>query len=201
MKVKDKCGTSVTARSIWYTYRRKSKKVKQKFIDYGDYRKFILDYHKAIVNECVVNRFEYKAPCRLGTFKIAKKKHCFVINPNTNKINQKYVMIDWKETKLLWSKKPELKGKNYIYYTNKHTGGFYFKWEWSRTIAAFQNMNFYLFTPVKNAYKFLSKVIMEDPNYDALLATKSQKRLYIENEIIKNEYYEQLKRSNPQNSN
>ena len=170
---KEVCGTAVTARSIFYIYRRKAKALKHKTLLYGEYRKFIQDYHEMIVEECIENNFEYVAPCRLGTFKIAKKKLLYILDENDN-IEKKYLIIDWKSTKEMWKKVPEKFGKKFIYYTNKHTGGYYFKWEWNKNTAAFHNMDFYMFTPTKYNRRKLSTKIMNTENYDAYEGVRKQ---------------------------
>lgn len=175
-QVKNRTGTACTARHIFYTYRKKCKKAKLKHLEYGRYRQFILDYHAEIIRECTEEKFEYKAPCRLGTFKIVKKKLVFVINEKTGGIDQKYTMIDWVKTKTLWEKNPAVIGKRYIYFTNPHTNGYYFKWEWSRNIAQFRNRDYYIFLPLYTNRKKLYNKIMEDPkSYDAYMGTPSVK--------------------------
>lgn len=178
--VKNRVGTEYTARHIFYAYRKKAKKAKLPFIPYGDFRRFMLDFHAEIVRECTENKFEFKAPSRLGTFKIAKKKICFTINEKTNTIDQKYVMIDWAKTKEMWTKNPKSKeNKKFIFFTNRHTNGYYFKWEWSRRIAAFHNADYYIFLPLITVRGTLYETIMKDPaNYDAYMAVPSKKSMY-----------------------
>lgn|SRR3990167_9727720 len=160
--------TCISGRHMFHHYRRICKKQKVKYLKTSEeFNDLLTDFHDAVVHECLYNRFEYKAFERLGIFRIAKKKHVFVIDEPSNKINRKYVMIDWAETYKLWKNKPELKGKRYIYFTNKDTGGYYFKWEWSSKIAKFMNQNFYIFRPVKQGKKKLNKAITTITNYDA----------------------------------
>lgn len=159
--------TADTARNFFYHYRRNAKKLKHKRMSYGDYRNFILKYHQLIADEIINHKFEYKPPFRLGTFRIAKKKHLFLIDEPTGRLNKRYIMVDWNRTLKLWKEKPELKGKTYNYHTNPETGGYYFKWEWSRRIAQFRNMHYYGFAPIGSNKHKLTKAIKQDTKYDA----------------------------------
>lgn len=162
----DRIGTTLPARSFFYHYRREAKKLKQKVLSNGDYRKFIMEYHQLIADECINNKFEYKPPCRLGTFRIAKKKNLFLLDEN-GEIDKRYVVIDWAKTKAIWAKYPEKKGKKFIFFDNKHTAGYYFRWEWSRATAFFHNMDYYIFYPVIYNKKKLNKKIITTENFDA----------------------------------
>jgi hypothetical protein len=172
MKIQ-RTGTALPARSFFYHYRRNAKKLKHKRLTNGQYRDFILEYHELITDECVNHRFEYKPPCRLGIFRIAKKKHIFVLDEK-DEIVKKFVMIDWVETKKLWAKYPERFGKKFIFYTNPHTAGYYFRWEWSREIAAFHNMHYYFFIPTRQNKMKLHDKIMSTENYDAYEGVRKQ---------------------------
>lgn len=100
------------------------------------YKEVMKEFFELLSQKIIREKYVFRMPYRLGTIRITKEK---------TKIGSKGA-IDHNATKRL--------GKT-IYHTNKHTGGFFFKWKWfsNRFYTHFKNSSFYSFTPVRDPGK------------------------------------------------
>lgn len=102
-----------------------------------------------------IDRKRFSFPYTLGTHRIKKRKL-------SSRIHHK---VDFAKTKELGVT---------VFYTNKHTNGYYFKWYWDKEYCRFKNKSYYSFEITKKNKGLLSREIMrcsKDPyikDYDAL---------------------------------
>lgn len=138
-----------TIYDFYDSYPLKDKIDKKLFIE------IIKTFFHEVFKKIAVDRKRYSFPYTLGTHRIKKKKLNSRIKPKLN-----------------FSKTKELGVK--VYYTNKHTNGYYFRWYWDKEYCRFKNKSFYIFDITKKNKGLLSKEIFRcsrDPyikDYDAL---------------------------------
>jgi len=113
------------------------------------------DFFKESFNKVLIDRKRFTFPYTLGTHRIKKRKLTIKTKPK----------LDFQKTKRLGVK---------VYFTNKHTNGYYFRWYWDKEYCRFRNKKFYGFDITKTNKALLGKEIMrcsKDPfikDYDAL---------------------------------
>ena len=126
------------------------------------YGKVIEFFHSNIVDEIMLDNFEYKIPSRLGTLTIRKRKPKLRFDDNGKLINT--MPIDWKATRELWDEDEECKKqKKLVRHLNEHTNGYVPFWNYSVNTATFKNKSVYKFKPTRTIKRQLSK-ILKDPN-------------------------------------
>lgn len=100
-------------------------------VDWVIYRNVWKDLTKILVEEMLINNYEWKFPCGLGSLQINKYKPKLRIKDN--KLYTKNLKIDWKETKVLWESDLEAKEKKLkVYHTNSHTDGYKIVYSWRK---------------------------------------------------------------------
>ncbi|HUS90097.1 MAG TPA: hypothetical protein VMW91_12175 [Desulfosporosinus sp.] len=55
--------------------------------------------------------------------------------------------ICWAKTKALWREKPELTGKQFIYFMNFHSDQYIYRFRWAKTISRVKFLSIYRFKP------------------------------------------------------
>jgi len=99
----------------------------------------------------------------LGVFAVVGKKVRVKIDEETGKVRG--LMVNWKATNELWASNPELRRKEYVYYTNDHTNGVKYNLVWWKTNMNIGNKHLYSFTFCKPLRKELSASINEGKEY------------------------------------
>lgn len=100
-------------------------------VNWVTYRNVWKDITKELINEMVINNYEWKFPCGLGSLGIKKYKKKLRIKDG--KLNTKNLQIDFKETELLWKEDSDARDKKIkIYYNNKHTDGYKVVYFWNK---------------------------------------------------------------------
>lgn len=108
-----------------------------------NYYKVIDLYCKFLANKLLLGK-RVTLPNIMGSLCFLGKKANFKFDENGN---IKGLPINWGETNKLWKDKPELKGKNYVYFTNEHTEGYIYSLKWSYKLARGKYKPLYVFTP------------------------------------------------------
>lgn len=147
---------------FYYHYRTYRKGIINKPL----YRLIIKDFFKELVNY-IYKGILIDLPNGLGGFYIQKYKQKISIDKNDNAYHKGYSVVDWKNTNLLWKDNPELRGKTYLFYENKHTDGYKFKLSKIKFKKAFLN-KIYNFVPSITFKRDLAKIIFNDPYRDFL---------------------------------
>ena len=88
-------------------------------VDKQTYRKICDEFNNLLIEEILINSGEIRLPYRLGTIRIKKSKMKY---DDKNKLK-----IDWAASKKL--------GKR-IYHLNDHTGGYKYRFYWSKGVVA-----------------------------------------------------------------
>lgn len=73
--------------------------------------------------------------------------------------------VNWKETNLLWASNPELRGTDFVYYTNDHTNGVKYNLVWWKTDMKIGNKYLYSFTFCKPMKRALSEKLFQGKEY------------------------------------
>jgi len=142
------------------------RKISKNPVLYKKYAKVISEFNKEISRAIVEDSYEYRIPYRIGYLRIKKFKTHFILDNNGN-IKVNYLKPNWEATKKLWLENEQCKkDKKIVYHTNKHTGGFYFKWFLDKRTTNVRNMYVYAFYPSRYNQRLLSKTIKTKENID-----------------------------------
>ena len=100
------------------------------------------EFNKLLIDEILINSEEVRLPYRLGTLRIKKSKMKY---DDKNKLK-----IDWAASKKL--------GKR-IYHLNDHTGGYKYRFYWTKGIV--KNITAYSFIPTRTNTRRLASILKD----------------------------------------
>ena len=147
-------------KELFIYYKQKTKKP----VDYKMFTEVIKTFNKQFVQELYDGTY-LNLPHNVGNMYIKKYKPQYKFNEEGELTNSgQNNMIDYKATKELWAKHPELTHKQRVFYTNDHTDGFKFKIIWKQ--GSVQNIYIYNFVPAKSLRRNLAQYIRNNPNKD-----------------------------------
>lgn len=127
----------ITKAYDWYKRDKKSVPLTRK-----QYASLIKEFFLFLRDMIFDDGILFEMPFKLGSLQIVGVKD----KPRTYGNGQIFgVAINWQETRKLWEEKPELKGKQYIYYTNAHTNGYRYKFFWAKHKVPYSSKNLYVF--------------------------------------------------------
>mgnify|MGYP003150369870 CR=1 FL=1 len=109
-------------------------------VDKSLYQTICDEFNKLLIDEILINSEEMRLPYRLGTIRIKKSKMKY---DDKNKLK-----IDWATSKKL--------GKR-IYHLNDHTGGYKYKFYWTKGIV--KNITAYSFIPTRTNTRRLASIL------------------------------------------
>jgi hypothetical protein len=140
----------------YYNYYTKEYSSLQKYnIDKSLYRKIVKDFNTLIINEIVVNNYEFNLPNKLGKIFLRKFKPTLKIQ---NNVLVNHNPPDFKKTRELWDKDPEAKEKKILVrHLNKHTKGFIFVVKYSTGKANYKNKSVYDFSIIREVKQLINK--------------------------------------------
>lgn len=133
---------SYTITDYYLSYKDYIEEGTQYDVDYTTFRNIVSDYFKYIRDEVMLNSKEVKLPCRLGTLQIVKHQ--------PKEYTGKSLRWDWKSTREL--------GKP-VYYLNDHTGGFKYRFHWSKQGCILKNKSKYMFVACRTNKRSLCVII------------------------------------------
>lgn len=100
----------------------------------------------------------------LGVLGIRGRKVEARIDEETGHI--KKLHVDWKATKELWERRPDLKeAKHLVFYMNEHTNGVRYAVKWIKDKTKLINKTFYKFVPCRANKRQLAKLIKDGKEY------------------------------------
>tara|TARA_B100000519_G_scaffold195617_1_gene200873 strand:- start:62 stop:526 length:465 start_codon:yes stop_codon:yes gene_type:complete len=111
-------------------------------VDKQTFRKICDEFNKLIIDEILVNSEEVRLPYRLGTIRVKKSKMKY---DDKNKLK-----IDWAASRKL--------GKR-IYHLNDHTGGYKYRFYWTKGIV--KNITAYSFIPTRTNTRTLASILKD----------------------------------------
>ena len=111
-------------------------------VDKKLFRKICDDFNRMLIEEILLNSEEVRLPYRLGTVRIKKSKMKY---DDKNKLK-----IDWAASKKL--------GKR-IYHLNDHTGGYKYRFYWTKGII--KNITAYSFIPTRTNTRTLAGILKD----------------------------------------
>jgi hypothetical protein len=112
------------------------------------------EVNRRIMEVIIKENLHFLMPYNLGKISVMMKKMDPITKMDDGKINRP---INWKETNKLWADRPELHGKNFIYHTNNHTGGYIAMFKWVKRTGYLKNALSYGFDAVKDASRMVAK--------------------------------------------
>lgn len=118
------------------------------FISFDEYLLITGDFYKDLINKVIVYSRTVLLPNRMGSL-VVKKKRPKIINKST-------VSIDWEATNKY--------GKQ-IRYSNDHTKGFKFRFNWNKFECMCVNRSLYRLVLSRANKRFLAKCIKEGTDY------------------------------------
>jgi len=120
----------------------KNNTIKELQVDKKIYRNICDEFNKLFLDEILINAEEMRLPCRLGTLKVKKSKMKY---NDKNKLK-----IDWAASKKV--------GKR-IYHLNDHTGGYKYRFYWTKGIV--KNITAYSFIPTRTNTRKLASILKD----------------------------------------
>ena len=111
-------------------------------VDKKLFRKICDDFNRMLIEEILLNSEEVRLPYRLGTVRIKKSKMKY---DDKNKLK-----IDWAASRKL--------GKR-IYHLNDHTGGYKYRFYWTKGII--KNITAYSFIPTRTNTRTLASILKD----------------------------------------
>ena len=111
-------------------------------VDKQTFRKICDEFNKLIIDEILINSEDVRLPYRLGTIRIKKSKMKY---DDKNKLK-----IDWAASRKL--------GKR-IYHLNDHTGGYKYRFYWTKGIV--KNITAYSFIPTRTNTRTLASILKD----------------------------------------
>jgi hypothetical protein len=111
-------------------------------VDKKLFRKICDDFNRMLIEEILLNSEEVRLPYRLGTVRIKKSKMKY---DDKNKLK-----IDWAASRKL--------GKR-IYHLNDHTGGYKYRFYWTKGIV--KNITAYSFIPTRTNTRNLASILKD----------------------------------------
>ncbi len=144
-----------------YAYYRKTRQNKE---NYAKFSKILKTFNKKLV-EHAHNADYLTLPYKLGDIYVKKYKptYKFKEDGSIDTFGQPGI-VDFKATKELWEKYPELKHKQRVLYDNSHTDGFKFKIHWRR--GNVKNVTIYNFRPARYFKRGLAEYLRRNPNQE-----------------------------------
>lgn len=116
--------------------------IKELQVDRKLFRKICDEFNKLLIDEILINSEEIRLPYRLGTLKVKKSKMKY---DDKNKLK-----IDWAASR---------KSKKKIYHLNDHTGGYKYRFYWSKGIV--KNISAYSFIPTRTNTRTLASILKD----------------------------------------
>ena len=111
-------------------------------VDRSLYQTICDEFNKLLIDEVLISSEEIRLPYRLGTIRIKKSKMKY---DDKNKLK-----IDWAASKKL--------GKR-IYHLNDHTGGYKYKFYWTKGVV--KNITAYSFIPTRTNTRRLASILKD----------------------------------------
>ncbi len=111
-------------------------------VDKQLFRKICDEFNRMVIEEILLNSEEVRLPYRLGTVRIKKSKMKY---DDKNKLK-----IDWAASRKL--------GKR-IYHLNDHTGGYKYRFYWTKGII--KNITAYSFIPTRTNTRNLASILKD----------------------------------------
>lgn len=126
-----------------------------------EYSAIIKDINLAIVKLVILENFEFKIPCNLGTFSVRQAPVRYKLKED-GELNTKILTADFKATRELWLKNEEArKAKKLIFHTNEHTNGNRMTYWWSKKGAKASGIAVYYFQACRQVKRLLKDYIMD----------------------------------------
>jgi hypothetical protein len=152
--------------SLDHSYRAYCKTVAkkaQKFkISKKEYRDICKEFINSIVDTALNNGQSIPLPYGLGDLRIRRS---LTIPPQGLEKANRELKIDWLETNKLWKEHPELKEKKqFVYFLNDHSDGWYAVWHWSKFNIRIKGKRAYSFEPCWTNKRRLAK-LMKQPKW------------------------------------
>ena len=143
----------------WYKRDRRSVPLKRTL-----YTQLLREFFKFLRDQLLDEGIKLVMPYKLGTLQVVGVKDKPKVMKN-GKLSG--VAINWQETRKLWEEKPELRNKEFVYYTNTHTDGYRFKFFWSKKNVPYNAKKLYVFKlSVKNKKRIYQNIISGKHKYE-----------------------------------
>jgi len=152
MRGKNKVTNCYTLRQMYEEYISDKTPGNPYYVSFKEYYNICADYYKWIVSQIIDKSKVITLPFRLGNLYVGKKKPAILKGSQNiqRKIPLHSTSIDWKESKKL--------GK-WVHHINDHTGGYKYRFFWSKIDCRVVNKEFYRLVFTRSNKRYLAKVI------------------------------------------
>ena len=157
MRGPNKIQNPYTLKDIYLDYIKDKEYGSPYYLSFKEYHDICEDYYKWIVSQIIDKSKIIKLPFRLGHLYVGKKKPAMLSGATLpyDKHPMNSLGINWKETKRL--------GK-WVHHINDHTGGYKFRFLWSKIECFVVNREFYRLVLTRTNKRYLAKVIKSGNN-------------------------------------
>jgi hypothetical protein len=152
MRGKNKIKNCYTSRDLYSDYIKDKIPGDPYYISFKEYYSICGDYYKWIVSQMIDESKTIKLPFRLGYIYVGKRKPAILSGATLpfDKRPMNSLSIDWKETK---------KFGKWIHHINDHTGGYKYRFIWSKIECFVLNREFYRLVFTRTNKRYLAKMI------------------------------------------
>ncbi len=151
MRGKNKYQNCWTIKNMYEDYINDKEYGSPYYVSFKEYYDICEDYHKWLVDQMVLESKTIKLPHRLGYVYILKRKPAILMgSQHLKEYPMNSLSIDWKESKRL--------GK-WIHHINDHTGGYKYRFFWSKKACLVVNRELYRLVFSRTNKRNLAKAI------------------------------------------
>jgi hypothetical protein len=109
------------------------------------YSSILKEINLSIIKTIILENFEFKLPCNLGTLSMKQSPIEYKLDEN-GELDTKVLSVDYKATRKLWLEDDQARNeKKLIFLTNEHTNGNRMAYWWSKKSARVSGIAVYYF--------------------------------------------------------
>lgn len=135
-------------------------------VDYKTYSSFLKEYNDRIMKAIIYENLEYRMPCRMGYFRIQRRRIKPLVIDGV--VKKTHLKVDWARTLKIWREKyqgltdqeiSDIKDKKIYRYTNDHTNGYSCRFFWDKRYSNIKHQSCYAFIATRTAKETLARFI------------------------------------------
>ena len=165
----------------YFTYYKKKKKEKlgknigrKEYVLSADFKKILYEYYSHISRMMIYDAYAFYSPNRVGEFNIVKYKPTMLTKDG--ELRKEALKVDWATTKSSWEKIygmkydvdefKKIKDKPLVYFSNDHSDGWEYRWNWNKITSTLKNQSKMYFKPSRTNKRLLATAIKSITSLD-----------------------------------
>lgn len=142
------------------------KKSSKSPVDYKTYASFLKQYNDRIIKAIIYDGLEYRMPCKMGYFRIQRRRIKPIIIDGV--VKKTHLQVDWDRTRKAHKEKhpgltdeelSKIKIDKVYRYTNDHTDGYSCRFFWDKRYSTIKHQSCYAFIATRTAKETLARFI------------------------------------------